>query len=317
VLALDVLGWVAVGSIAAVLATQVAGWSGSRVVVTAQAASPYLGALALLIALAAGISGRWPLLAAAAAVTAGFVAMCWPLWFPPTQPAAADGAPPLRVFHGNLLYYNGRTAELARALATVDADVVAFTEYTSTHAGGMYVSPLAQSFPYRIEHPDPSAGGSAIWSRYPLTEVPPPPSLYQSTAAVVAAPDPIILFVVHPPNPLDHLSHWRDELERLAAMHRTTELPAVVVGDFNATYWHPPFRRLLASGWRDAHHVAGRGFTSSWPDDKAWLPAFLRLDHALVDDLLVVATVTDVELPGSDHRGLIVTLSLSERAAER
>jgi endonuclease/exonuclease/phosphatase (EEP) superfamily protein YafD len=317
VLGVDVIGWVVVGVMAAVLTTQVAGWSGSKVVVTAQAASSYLFALAPPLAVAAGVTGRWPMLAVAVAVSAGLVAMCWPLWFPPAQSAAADHASPLRVFHGNLLYYNGRTADLARAVVDIDADVIAFTEYTEVHAGGMYVSPLAQSFPYRIEHPDPRAGGSAIWSRFPLTEVTAPPSLYQSSAAVVAAPDPVTLFVVHPPNPLDHLRYWHDELERLAALRHAASPPAIVVGDFNATYWHPPFRRLLAAGWRDAHHLAGRGFSSSWPDDKAWLPPFLRLDHALVDDSLVVTAVSDVDLPGSDHRGLIVTVAVSQRAAGR
>jgi hypothetical protein len=34
----------------------------------------------------------------------------------------------------------------------------------------------------------------------------------------------------------------------------------------------------------------------------------VRLDHAVVDDGLVVAAVDDVEVPGSDHAGFVVTL---------
>ena len=104
------------------------------------------------------------------------------------------------------MYHNGRTADLARAVAAVDADVLAFTEYTFTHAGGMYVSPLANTYPYRIEHPEATAGGSAIWSRYPLAEITAPPALYRSTAAVIEVSGGVELYVVHPPNPLDHLS---------------------------------------------------------------------------------------------------------------
>ena len=182
------------------------------------------------------------------------------------------------------------------------------------HAGGLYVSPLSHSFPFRIEHPESHAGGSALWSRYPLTETSAPPARYQSTAAVVAADGGIEVYVVHPPNPLDHLDDWRAELDGLTRLFAVTRPPAIVLGDFNATYWHPPFRRLQAAGWRDAHHLAGRALTNSWPDDRVWLPPIMRIDHALVDDSLLVTDVIDVGLPGSDHRGFVVTVAISPAA---
>ncbi len=217
------------------------------------------------------------------------------------------------MFHGNLLYYNGRTAELARVVARLDADVLAFTEYTLTHAGGLYVSPLGADYPYRIEYPESTAGGSALWSRHPLTEVAPPPALYESTAAVVHVDGGVTVYVVHPPNPLENIRPWRDEIHGLAARFVAgSETPSIVVGDFNATYWHPPFRRLLAAGWRDAHVLAGRGFSSSWPNHWRVVPPFLRLDHALVDASLAVTDAIDVDLPGSDHRGFVVSVIVNQ-----
>ena len=244
------------------------------------------------------------------------VVTCLPVRRSSGQRSAPDGAQRLRLFHGNLLYYNGRTAELGRVVHRLDADVLAFTEYTPTHAGGLYVSPLGQAFPYRIEHPEAKAGGSALWSRFPLTEISPPPAMYQSTAARVDAAGGLTVYVVHPPNPLDHLHHWRDELHGLAGLYDAHDPPAIVIGDLNATYWHPPFRRIQTAGWRDAHQVTGKGFSGSWPADRAWLPPILRIDHALVDDSLVVADVTDVVLPGSDHRGFVVTVDVSPTAPE-
>ncbi len=315
-LVFEVLAWVAIATMAVLLATQVLGWSGSRLVVGLQALTPYVLALSLPIAVAAAATRRWPLAVAAGVAMVALVVMCAPLRAPSDRSSPPAGAPPLRIFHANLLYLNGRTAELARVVAALDADVLAFTEYTPVHAGGMYVSPLAPSFPFRIEHPEASAGGSALWSRFPLTEIPAPPALYQSTAALVDVAVGLGLYVVHPPNPLEHLAHWHTELNGLAALYGSRMGPAVVIGDFNATYWHPPFRRLQAAGWRDAHQRIGRAFSGSWPADRRWLPPILRIDHALVDDSFVVADVVDVELPGSDHRGFVVTLSISPTAPE-
>jgi endonuclease/exonuclease/phosphatase (EEP) superfamily protein YafD len=300
------LAWTAIVVMALLVASQLLGWSGHRFVVALQALTPYLLALSVPITLVAIVWERWSLAGAGAAMAVALVAMCLLLRTPRAQQPAPAGARPLRVFHGNLLYHNGRTAEMARAVARLDADVLAFTEYTSAHAGGLYVAPLTEAFPYRIERPEPRAGGSALWSRYPLTEVTAPPALYSSTAAVVAGPSPVTVYVVHPPNPLDELHHWLDELARIAELRQTARPPAMVVGDFNATPWHPPFRRLLDAGWRDAHHLAGRAFTNSWPTDRWLIPPLLRLDHALIDDSLAVSDVVDVRLPGSDHRGLVV-----------
>ena len=41
----------------------------------------------------------------------------------------------------------------------------------------------------------------------------------------------------------------------------------------------------------------------------------MRLDHALIDDSLSVAEVADVDLPGSDHRGFVLTVVVSRSAA--
>jgi endonuclease/exonuclease/phosphatase (EEP) superfamily protein YafD len=311
VLVVEVLAWTALAAMSVLLVSQLVGWSRNKYVVTLQAATPYLLALALPIAVVALVAGRWILATLAAIALVSLVALGWRLRLPPQQPPAPTTPRPLRVFHGNLLYYNARTADMARSLAALDVDVLAFTEYTQAHAGGFYVAPFADRFPYRIEQPEPKAGGSAIWSRFPLTQVAAPPALYLSTAAVVAAPDPVTLYVVHPPNPLVDLDDWLGELARLAALAAEAPPPTIVVGDLNATYWHPPFRRLLAAGWRDAHQVAGRGFSCSWPADKSWLPPFLRLDHALVDRSLVVTGVDDVDLAGSDHHGLIVSAAVN------
>ena len=306
-----IVAWTLIVVMAVIVVTQLAGWSGSSAVVTLQAATPYVLALSVPIGIAAAIAGWLPLAVVAAAMAVVLVVMAQPLRRSSDELAHHDAAQVIRVFHGNLLCYNGRTAELARVVARLDADVLAFTEYTPTHAGGLYVSPLGAGYPYRIEHPESTAGGSAMWSRHPLTEVSSPPALYQSTAARVDLAGGVTVFVVHPPNPLENIRPWRDEIQGLARSATGNATPSIVVGDFNATYWHPPFRELLAAGWRDAHVVAGRGFSSSWPNHWPLVPPFLRLDHALVDAALTVTDAVDIDLPGSDHRGFVVSMMVN------
>ena len=223
---LAVVAWLAVAATAVVLLTQLIGWSGNGLVVTAQAATPYLLALSVPIAVAAAVTDRWALAAAAGIVVAALVKLCWPVQSPPRQQPAPAGARPLRVFHGNVLYKNERTIGLAAVVSDLEADVLAFTEYTPDHARSLHASPVAESFPYRIERPDTGVGGAAIWSRHPLTEIPAPPARYRSIAAVIEADDAMTLYVVHPPNPLHDLGDWRDEIAGFTALGSASDAPA-------------------------------------------------------------------------------------------
>ncbi|MBG7605787.1 MAG: endonuclease/exonuclease/phosphatase family protein, partial [Actinobacteria bacterium] len=68
------------------------------------------------------------------------------------------------------------------------------------------------------------------------------------------------------------------------------------------------FRDLLKTKYVDAHIAAGRGFSASWPTGSL-IPPFVRLDHALTTAGLVSTDVNDFDIPGSDHRGFVVTVA--------
>jgi endonuclease/exonuclease/phosphatase family metal-dependent hydrolase len=66
----------------------------------------------------------------------------------------------------------------------------------------------------------------------------------------------------------------------------------------------------LEVGLRDVHDERGRGLARTWP---ARFP-LLHLDHVLVRDGaaagLVPVSVREVEVPGSDHRGVVTDLAV-------
>ena len=82
-----------------------------------------------------------------------------------------------------------------------------------------------------------------------------------------------------------------------------------MVGDFNATMYHPRFEDLLDTGLTDAHSARGRGFSGTWPRNRSY-PPFLRIDHALSSKELVPLEASYGKGTGSDHRPIIVDYAL-------
>ncbi|CAN5834653.1 endonuclease/exonuclease/phosphatase family protein [soil metagenome] len=289
--------------------TQVIGYTGNKYVASFQALTPYLLFSALPMAVITAITGRWPLAGVSGVIALVLMALTWPLVYPGGQPEAMPDATPLRVFHANLLYLNTDVDDLVPVIADLDVDVLAFTEYTSTHSAALHASAAVDdAFPYRIEEPGPAPGGTALWSRYPLERLESPQTRFRTAIAIVDGPQRIAVFVVHLPSPLLSVVQWNTELGQIQKLDTLPDIGYLVVGDLNASYWHPAFRRILGDGWRDAHQQMRRGLSTSWPNDLPLVPTFVRLDHALVNDRLVVNDIYDVDVPGSDHRGFVVTV---------
>ena len=51
--------------------------------------------------------------------------------------------------------------------------------------------------------------------------------------------------------------------------HEQRTTPLLLIGDFNATMYHPRFDDLLDTGLTDAHSARGTGLTGTWPRDRA------------------------------------------------
>ncbi len=126
---------------------------------------------------------------------------------------------------------------------------------------------------------------------------------------------PICLGALHapPPVPLDptgHLPHVQAIAERVVQGRLVADWgpckagdPVVLAGDLNEPPGGPAWRLLQGSGLRDG--LAGAGlFAASWPGGGGWLNLpFFQLDHVLAGPV-GLAGLRQVEVPGSDHRGL-------------
>ncbi len=305
----ELAAWLSVAFVGPLLLTHAIGWDGTRLVATLQSLTPYVLLAIVPIAGVACWRGRDLLAVVASVIGVGGLLLASPLVFAPSQARPGDDAVGLRVASANLFYENTSVAALATELADHDIDVVVFNEYTAEHQRILLAHPLAARFPHRVERDGLNAGGIAVWSKVPLDERGRPATVNYSLDLVVSGPDGDVRLVgVHPPTPVFDFDGWRRDLDLIGDVATGGDTPTLIVGDFNASYWHPPFRRLLRRGFVDAHMAAGHGFATSWPTNRR-LPAFVQLDHALTGNGLVSTDVTDVELPGSDHRGFIVTVA--------
>jgi len=304
----ELIGWSAVAGIGTVMLTQAAGIDGFDLVSAAQSFTPYGIPVAVLVSAGALWRRSRTLALVSASVGLSALLLAVPIVFPAEQGAVQADAQGLSAASVNLLYRNPSAEPVADELAALDPDVIVFSEFTHRHDITLQNHRLAERYPHRINHAGPFGGGMAVWSKYPLDERDGDVDHSRIIDADVNGPDGAIhVIAVHPTTPLHDHDAWMRSLADLGTQASTDEGPLLILGDFNASYWHPAFRALLEEGLVDAHIADGDGWSPSWPTDRRH-PPFVRLDHALTGNGLVSTDVRDFEVVGGDHSGFVVTV---------
>jgi endonuclease/exonuclease/phosphatase (EEP) superfamily protein YafD len=306
------LVWVAVAAMGVLAITQALGLGSRGPLPALQSLTPLVLLPAFPIAVVAAIRNRRALALAAAGVAIALLVLAAPIAFPGHRPAVVAGAALLRVSFANLFREN-QDPSAAEAVMAHDADVVAVVELNPVVAAHLEAD-AAGRYPYQLVRPTFGSEGLGLYSRYPIVsaDVRPIGSRLGLEAHLDVDGQPVRLFVVHPFPPIFNgrlSAEWAMSLTTIGDEATSPGPPTIVAGDFNASRWHPPFRRLLRRGLRDSHEWLGHGFSTSWPND--WTtPPFVRLDHALVGPGVIPTAIDDFQVPGSDHRGFVVDVAV-------
>lgn len=258
------------------------------------------------------------------------------LYLPPSPAArAADEAPGprLRVLSANVLQPNRHYSEIAAALRASDADVIGVLELSGPMRAELERELVA--WPHRVvatpakRARDKSLWTTALFSKQPLENVR-FVQVFDCYAplieARVASPAPVTVRLVHLPRPG---ARWRVEArnQALAQLAREFEWgPAtLLIGDLNTTSSSPAFGELLeATGLRDSRQGFGRNASwwlrsrpsmlragaPSWLADLCSLRLGIAIDHALTGAALETLERTVIELPFSDHAGVLAEFSI-------
>jgi len=224
-----------------------------------------------------------------------------------------DDGPAVMAMQANLLFDGADPTALVDEVRVRNIAVLTVNELTPAAVEDLGRAGLDQLLPHRYLSPGKFATGTGIWSSYPLSDTVEYDGFVLnqlSATASVPGVGPVTVYAFHPVPPIFGTRVWADELSRLRGIleRSPSDRPAIVGGDFNATYDHSQYRAMLSGRFDDAAVQAGAGHLVTYPTDK-WLTPLVGIDHILVAGGRAVAVQT-VDLPGADHRALVAQIRL-------
>ncbi|MFC7450895.1 endonuclease/exonuclease/phosphatase family protein [Rhodococcus daqingensis] len=313
--ALVVLAWLAVLAAAVGVAVHYLDTTVTVLVVVASFA-PFLMAAGVVGLLVLALTRQRAGTVVAALVVAASVWTQLPLYL--GESARPGEVPEVSVLQANILFGQADPAVLVEQVRAREVDVLTVNELTDDAVPRLGAAGLDAELPYRYLRPmEWGGGGTGIWSRHPLSEETEHLGfVLNMVSARVHEPGqrPYRVVAAHPipPWPRPQSTIWNREMGEVRNILqglRGQGEPVIVGADFNATYDHAQFRALVGDGYRDAAEQSGAGVLATYPADR-WWPPVLAIDHILVSGA-VAGDVESVELPGSDHRGVAATVSLT------
>jgi endonuclease/exonuclease/phosphatase (EEP) superfamily protein YafD len=295
-----------------VVVARVVAWDAHSVLVALNALTTFLFLPAWPVAVGAGLGRRWALFATALAVVLAHVAFVAPeLAARGPVPAAAAGVRAVRLFNANVYAWNEQPQGIAGEIRSSRPDVVFLQESTPAIIEAIDATGALEELPYRLAVPRNDPFGGLLAARWPLldqevVELDGRPVLLRATVETEGGP--LRLYAVHVVAPFGGgREPWADEMRAVAGAVRTERLPVLMAGDFNATWNHRAFRRLLDTGLTDAAAARGRPFQMTWRQGR-FIPPLTRIDHVLTSPGLAVAAIRTGEGRASDHRPIVADI---------
>ncbi len=277
--------------------------------------TPYAAVWAWIPALIALVTRRW-LGAAVAVVAAALLTVA-------VLPRALEGdrgpsaGVELHVLTSNVLAGSADPETLVRLVRDNDVAVLAMQEFTPAIQTRLTAAGLDTLLPYTSLAAEHGTTGSAVYSRFPITEGGSRRNGggFLQAYGTIQPPGagPLLVESAHPAAPysVQVLGDWRADLR--SQPRPDANGPArILLGDFNATLDHKLLRDLIARGYRNAADADGAGLVGTWGAYTNRGPSLppVTIDHVLVDRRIGVRDVEVNGVPGSDHRSVLASLTV-------
>ncbi|MFN2505976.1 MAG: endonuclease/exonuclease/phosphatase family protein [Acidimicrobiales bacterium] len=257
--------------VAGLAGARLAGYDRWGLLAAANAGTPFVYLPAYGGLLAGIIGGRKALTALAASVAVAHVAWTAPELRGRRRPPSSgvSNRPRLRVLTANLRYGNPDVTAIGTEIADSGADIVLLQELVGDHLTALKAAGAFDRYSFSLADPRRDSFGGGIWSRYPLSEgdiweVDDHPTV-RATADVEGTQVRLYNLHAKAPSTTRWIGLWKTQLRLLGDDLARDPRPAIMAGDYNATFGHKPFRDLLARGLSEAHMEAGRGMAATWP----------------------------------------------------
>ncbi len=287
--------------------------------------TPWIAAGALVVLGLTAVAGRWRLTIMAAVCVLTHVIWIAPFFIPGDTPGSRlSPTNSVRVMSVNALYGQADAEQIVRVVREQKVDVLVVLELTDALRERLDAAGLNTVLSYHLDaRVAAGAAGSGLWADRELTEPmgdgpaqvaeplsPNSSSLAMPSAVIQVGGVAMRVTAAHPlpPTPGEE-AIWHQELTQLGQRMARDPMPQIVAGDFNATYDHATFRRLLGGRFQDATRTAGRGLKLSWSPMNVG-PGFplVDIDHIVTEGGAAIADVASLPISGSDHRAIVATI---------
>ena len=152
---------------------------------------------------------------------------------------------------------------------------------------------------------DPSTCGIAIYSKIPMEQLDISTSGHAAVLSQIDATE-VLLFATDNPSPTKDLEGWKSEMNQLGHAAAASDLPVVVVGDFNAVNEHFPLREIKERAY--LHDVtSGLGWFPTWETGNGFIP-LIQIDHVLASPGITADRAKTLTVGRNAHRALLVRL---------
>ncbi|MCI0335105.1 MAG: endonuclease/exonuclease/phosphatase family protein [Planctomycetes bacterium] len=218
----------------------------------------------------------------------------------------------VRIFFANVLATNHDFTPLWKEIENANPDVVVLAESTRFSKDSFRQSPAMAAYVHANGVRKSQSGEVIVYSKLPIK------SELQNwvTGRVVQTVDievgvhTLRLIGLHAPRPMyppqyDYFGYWK----KMVPLLTSAEGPLVVIGDFNATEHSLVYKQLRDSGLRSAHDDRGRGYATTWPNNRWRLPP-IRIDQAFLSPDVECLRVAEGQGEGSDHRPIILDVQI-------
>jgi endonuclease/exonuclease/phosphatase family metal-dependent hydrolase len=310
---LHVGAWVVAAPFILWALVRVFGLDSSAMTVQLVSFTPYAAMAAVVPVGLALLVRRWWVAGVATAALVALLVCVLPRTF--GSPSTMDGVP-VTVMSTNMRYGGADVAAIMAVVRDQKVDIVAVQEFTPDAQSRLAGAGLGELMLYQVLRPHETTNGSALYSRYPLSEtstIHNGGGFYQVRGVVtVPGAAPVDVESVHPVPPMTaNFVGWRQDLRD----QRPTTPEAVaqiLIGDFNSTLDHDELRQVLATGYYDAADSVGRGLTPTWPYDgaRSSVTPKITIDHVLCDRRIGTTAFDAVTIPRTDHRAIVARLML-------
>ena len=242
---------------------------------------------------------------------------------------AAGDTVSLRVMTCNVYKGAASAEDIVEAVRDQHVQVLTLQETTVEFVEQLEAAGIDEPLPYSERSSSDGVYGNGVWSAFPLADVA-SDDIGSSASAMPAgtievtrpsgATARLRVVSVHTCSPQPgYWRLWRRSIEEIGVVR--TRLAAdpgtsyVLMGDFNATYDHAPFREMLGEGetggttLHDAVREAGQGIVATWPAGAA-VPPLCGIDHVVTSEDVAATDLETLAIPGSDHAALLATLTV-------